>query len=101
MTTTEGAVKTEMEAKGIYEQVRLAVEATQRGKMDSLAASTVDVDWDAERDDKPQTGDSEERDMLDQHRVCLLNVATYFCRSLAFCGECKKFSRTTTVFYEP
>lgn len=77
MTTTEGAVKTEMEAKGIYEQVRLAVEAAQRGKMDQLASSanTVDIDWDSDRkEDKPQAGVPEEKDSLDQHRVPLLHI---------------------------
>lgn len=80
MTTTEGAVKTELEAKGIYEQVRLAVEAAQRGKMDQLASSqqTVDIDWDSS-DEKPHAV-PEEKDSLDQHhRVPLLWLLSAVC----------------------
>lgn len=58
-----------MEAKGIYEQVRLAVEAAQRGKLDQMASaqSTVDIDWEVERDDKPQAGAPDEKDVSEQH----------------------------------
>jgi hypothetical protein len=72
MTTTEGAVRTEMEAKGIFEQVRIAVEAAQRGKLDQLASAqeTVDIDWEkSAHDEKPQTGAVEEKEMHDHHRV--------------------------------
>ena len=84
MTTTEGAVRTELEAKGIYEQVRLAVEAAQRGKMDQLASSqqTVDIDWETSHsEEKPQAGVPEEKDSLDQHHRVRL-----FRRTV--CGAC-------------
>lgn len=89
MTTTEGAVRTEMEAAGIYEQVRLAVEAAQRGKMDQLASSqsTVVIDWESERDEKPQMSAPDDKDLADQHRVCpsFHTACCLLCRYLAAC----------------
>lgn len=76
MTTTEGAVRTEMEAKGIYEQVRLAVEAAQRGKMDQLASKSVDIEMESEEESAHTGVPEEKKDIADQHRVCTVNQNT-------------------------
>ena len=76
MTTTEGAVRTEMEAKGIYEQVRLAVEAAQRGKMDQLASKSVDIEMESEEESAHIGVPEEKKDIADQHRVSTVNQNT-------------------------